>query len=1471
MAVLTTLIALPVLISLLLLIPSLQNYVAQSIAKSLSNKYQTEITVKRFYLTPFSKIICNELTIYDQKSDTLFYVDRFESSIDLLSLRSKQIELNQVAIESPIINIDRENNQYNFYFLLSKNTSNNSKWKIIPKNIQMIDGSISYKESDSTLRFPKIDISQLNLVLNNLYYNKDSLYFNLSQISLNEPNKFSVIEGNMFLSLGKHSLTVTDLNLSTPYSKINIDTLKSQFQSFDDFKKLSNDVSLQLDISPSVIHQDDISFFVNKDDYINFPITISGNFDGTISNLKGNNAKISFGSNSSISATFNVIGLPNINETFLFLKVNYLRTNTPDLSDLFAKVSHTNYAWSNETLNKLGNIEFTGNLSGFFTDLVAYGKFNTAIGTINTDLGIKIKNRITFSGNVNTAGFNIGKLINMENQVGKISMKMSINGSHKSARDFFIYLNGQIDSVNIRNYQYQNISLNGLFTNQKFDGQFYINDPYGKVHFSGNIDYSQSVPNFNFFASIQNLKLDRLNIAPTLTESSLSLNILSNFEANNISDLTGFIRVDDGIIKTKADSVNIDSLIISAQKLDENKQLVIQSNLVDGEIVGKYDFTKFSSSIKNFISKFIPGLFKNESFEKVQNNSYSFLLELKDLGELINIIYPSIKLSSNGTISGQFNADANYLEMEGEIPSFSYGTIKIDNLLFNIKGDDELTSIFQSDNLNLYNILQLNNFSIQQKIKENNFLTNVFWNSWDETTNSGSIFTSTNIMNVDTSLVANIDLLESNIILNDTVWNIKPTKFNIGPAGYSVNNFRIWHSNQQITVDGKISKSGNDGLNGFIRNIDLGRTLQNIHIDNLNIQGILNAEFQAKNLFTEPSIIGDFQINNFIFNDENIGQFYTTSEWNSDNKALIINTSISNNGIQKLLGSGLYYTKENKIDFDARVDSLEISFLNYYLKNIMQNLSGNASGNVKISGSVTNPDFTGRVNLNDAIFDVNFLKTSYHLSDSVIFEPNKMTFKNMTLTDRYGHSGKFGGTIEHHLFKNMRYDLTINANNILALNTKQKDNPLYYGSVYATGNMNITGKTNQIYIDISARTLSGTEFYIPLEETGEVSNNNFIRFSHSNNEDQLGPNKSLYQSNYEIDLSGVEMAMELEVTPDAMVQIILDPRTGDILKGRGHGDIQLKIDKYAKFLMYGNYIIDNGEYLFSLQNVINKRFFINSGGLLHWDGDPYNANIDVNATYKVRASLYDLVGSTSQDNSEEIRKRVPINCNIHLTDRLSKPTIHFDIEAPTLPQSDQTIIQSYINSEEELNRQVLSLLVLNRFYTPESQRNNDLNNTPIANSAAKTTTAEVLSSTLSNWLSQLNKDLDIGVNYRPGDEITTREVELALSTQLFNDRVTINTNLGYEEYTAQKDASNFIGDFDLNVKLNSSGTIRAHAYTRTNNDILYTTSSPTKQGIGISFRNEFNSWGELIKKYWGIITGNERKKKKAEETANNSK
>ncbi|MBX2974350.1 MAG: translocation/assembly module TamB domain-containing protein, partial [Flavobacteriales bacterium] len=329
----------------------------------------------------------------------------------------------------------------------------------------------------------------------------------------------------------------------------------------------------------------------------------------------------------------------------------------------------------------------------------------------------------------------------------------------------------------------------------------------------------------------------------------------------------------------------------------------------------------------------------------------------------------------------------------------------------------------------------------------------------------------------------------------------------------------------------------------------------------------------------------------------------------------------------------------------------------------------------------------------------------------------------------------------------------------------------------------------------------------------------------------------------EVDLSGISLDLKTRVTPDARFELIFDPTIGDIMAGRGRGDIEMTVSQTGEFRMRGQVEVTEGDYLFTLRNVVNKKFEVVPGGRITWYGDPLDAQLDLQAQYRVRAPLYDIMF----EKNDAYKKRVPVDVVMQLRDKLMNPEIGFDVRMPTVDDNIRTQVNSVMSTEQERNRQVFALIVLNRFVQPQGLASNGAPGA--GGNVMGTTGSELLSNQVSNWLSKLSDDFDLGVNYRPGNNITQDEMEVAMSTQLFNERLLLSTNVGVSYGAQSTSNNNLIGDFQLEYLLTPEGRLRAKAFSVSNDrNLNRSDQAPTTQGVGVAYREEFSTLGELWQK-----------------------
>ncbi|MGZ4064865.1 MAG: translocation/assembly module TamB domain-containing protein, partial [Bacteroidia bacterium] len=623
-----------------------------------------------------------------------------------------------------------------------------------------------------------------------------------------------------------------------------------------------------------------------------------------------------------------------------------------------------------------------------------------------------------------------------------------------------------------------------------------------------------------------------------------------------------------------------------------------------------------------------------------------------------------------------------------------------------------------------------------------------------------------------------------------------------------------------------------------------------------NVSGNLALHNTLKKLaFSSNLVFTALKLNN---NDLGNGELNT--EYNSADKYVYLDgyTSI---GMLNLLGekvknisfSGYYYPdkKENSLDITFGAQPANLKLLNPIVKGLMTFNTALVSGEGTITGSMDKPLINGKFKIIKCDLKVDFTNVTYSLLGNVEIMPDQIRFDDITVSDNVTKNkipGTINGNIFHENFKNMRIDFDINYNNMLVLNTVPTEGASFYGKAFASGSMGIYGLLNNVKLEINTKTEKGTVFNIPLDGPAEVADNNFIRFI----------TKDTIKKKIEEKQSGFSLDMNLTATPDAEVQIIFDAKNGDVIKARGAGDLNLKINNLGKFEMFGEYELASGDYLFTLENFITKKFEIDKGSLIKWSGSPLRAEINIAAVYKQRASIAPLF---PLDTTGIYKRRYPVDCKLYMKDKLMSPDISFGIELPTIDDNTRSKIKAIMLDESELNRQVFSLLLLKSFVTPLQYSSAGGISTGKELLAANS--SEMLSNRLSSWLNGLTKQVDIGVNYRPGGTTSSDELDIALSKQLLNNRLSVDGNLGVNNNQNKSTNGNgLIGDVNVEYKLTDDGRYRVKGFNRSNdNTQITTTGGPFTQGVGVFYREEFETWPDLYRRYLNKLKGNKPKDK----------
>lgn len=1463
-----------ILAYLVFLSPRVQTYLTQKIAKSISERTHTPVTIQGVDFSPFKSIILKEVYIEDHKKDTLMYVGELRSNLDSINFKNRKAYVGKLILKKAYFNLyegkNRKQNLQVFIDSLSRNrvveenSTENKSWNINISNLDMINSHFSFitieaKKQAFGMNYDDIDVKNIKLQARNIKIIGDSVDFDLKHMSCVEKSGFILKDFKTHCWITPTQWGMSNVTITSPKSKLSAKHMLFNYVSGQGYwRHFTKKMKLDFQVNSSKINFEDLAYF--NDRLLGFREFgfLSGHLYGTVYDLKGRNINILYGNQTSFKGKFYLNGLPKIANSYLEADFKELTTSISDIENVYIPNYESNHINLPSQLNNLGLIHYKGKFNGFINDFVFYGNFQTDQGNIRTDILLKpslIDNNLSFTGDIKTENFNLGQLLDQE-KVGEVSMNVALKGS--TSKDVTQgVMQGNISRFNFFGYDYENLSLDGYFADKHFDGKIALLDPNIGFEFAGKVDFSKEIPEINFNSQLRNAKLFPLHLNKKDELAELDFNLNANFTGNNLDNANGSIFINDIEYKNSLGDFQLDKIKIDSKTSPEHKQFELESAIADFNVKGNYEIDELVSSLSNMIYYYLPAYAPDSSYAKIDStNKFEFDLLIKENSGLTELIYPDIVIAPQSRLNGSINAKEHSLNLKVNIPSLTYISKEIEGIKVSLNtNDDKLILKGRSDKLSLTETYNIFNLSHQVEAQNNQLKYDLNWNNWGAKTYSGSLSAIGTVSSpsLEANSKWNIDLLPSTLILADSTWQINRSQIEIDSTSYKIDHFKISQGDQFFSVNGKISEKAEDKIRCEINNISLKNINTISNSKSLGIDGNTRGYFLLEDFYGDRLTNADLVLDNLTFNQDTIGDFYLKSDYDIHEHKLSVESYAIHNNKKELNIQGNYFPKTDSINLNLSLDSMRMNVLRPYLEGNISDLNGKLGGHLKVEGSTSLPRVFGVLKFQDTSFKIDELQTTYTCNDSIIFTPQEIQFNNFKLYDSENNLAEIYGAVALNNYENINLDLALSTTNFKLLNTKITDNEILYGRAYFTGYTHLYGSPDDIEIEIDAKTNKNTRINIPLNNSGDIEQSDFITFINTYESPEVENKK------YDIDLSGIKLNCNLEITPETDINIIFDSKIGDILKAKGSGNLQLGIDTKGDFNIYGDYTIHTGSYLFTLQNVINKKFDLSNGGTIKWNGDPYSATIDINAVYNVRTTLYDIVLNTPYvDNSRKIQ----VQCNMNLSQQINNPNIKFDIGFPTLDQQTQTIIEGLISSEDELNKQILSLLVLNRFYTPEYMRSTDSEfENKNSSYAVGVTTSELLSNQLSNWLSQISNKFDVGFSYRPGDNITDDEIKFALSTQIFDDKVTINGNLGTNSNSNPEKDNDIVGDFDVNIKLDKKGKLKLKAFTRSR-EYLATDASRNTQGVGIFYKEDFDTVGELFRKYIALL----RKKEKEDTT-----
>ena len=1439
------------------------------VAEELSDLLNTRVTIGRINIGLLNRIIIDDVLLDDQDEQEMLKVTRLSAKFDIMPFFKGKISISSVQLFGFNINLQKKtpDSPPNFKFVLDAFASNDTVKKdnsldLRINSILIRRGRMAYhvlSEEETPGKFNAKHVQLQNIIANISLkaLSKDSINLGIKRLSLDEKvSGFSLKKMSLKLVANSRQTSIDNFAIELPETSLKLDTIHLIYDSLKAFDRFTEQVRFSFRTLPSQITLKDISPFLPALSHFKEPISLDMEVKGTVNQLTCSHLEITADNRQfRLKGDVALQDLSHPQDAYVFGTLSELTATTRGVGFLVRNLSH-DYNGVPPVLERLGNVSFRGEVSGYFTDIVTYGQLHTDLGGVNMDLKLssdKSKGLFAYSGAVKTTDYKLGKLLANE-QLGEITFNLDVHGRHVTDRLPVVELKGLIASVDYSRYRYENITLDGEYKQGGFNGKVALDDPNGSIYLNGDVNVSSRIPTFNFQAIINKLRPHDLNLTSKYPDTEFSLKLRANFTGGSVDEMIGEINVDSLEFMSPEKQYFMNNMNIRASKQNNENQLRLTSEFLTASVEGKFQYHTSAASILNIMRKYVPSLILPPKKPIETHNNFQFDIHIYNTDILSTIFDIPLTVYTHSTLKGYFNDPLQRLRVEGYFPRLQYknnfiesGMILCENPSNHIRARVRLTNLKKKGAVNL---------SLDAQAKDDNISTTLNWGNSAAVTYSGQLAAVAKFLRTEGEkplLKAMVEVKPTDIILNDTLWQIHPSQVVVDSGKVDVNNFYFSHQDRYVRINGRLSDNPQDSVKVDLKDINMGYVFDIASIsDDVNFEGDATGTAYASGVFKKPVMNTRLFIKNFSLNQGRLGDLNIYGEWDNENRGIRLDASIKDISTTPSRVTGIIHPlkPESGLDLNIEANELNLKFLEHYMKSIANDIKGRATGKVHFYGKFKGLNLDGAV-MTDASMNFDILNTHFAIKDTILLAPTGLTFNNIHISDMEGHSGRMNGYLHFQHFKNLNYRFEIQANNMLVMNTKESTDMPFYGTVYGTGNALLTGNAIQgLDVNVAMTTNRNSIFTYINGSVASATSNQFIKFVDKTPRRTIQDSiqiisyyEQLQQKRQEAEeeqKTDIRLNILVDATPDATMKIIMDPVAGDYISGKGTGNIRTEFYNKGDVKMFGSYQINQGVYKFSLQEVIRKDFVIKNGSTITFNGAPLDANLDIQASYTVNsASLNDLIPEESSSIIQQ--PNVKVNCIMNLSGILVRPTIKLGIELPNERDEVQTLVRNYISTEEQMNMQILYLLGIGKFYTEDARNNQNSN---VMSSVLSST----LSGQLNNALSQVfeTNNWNIGTNLSTGDKgWTDMEVEGILSGQLLNNRLLINGNFGYRDNPMAN--TNFVGDFEAEWLINRSGDIRLKAYNETN-DRYYTKTNLTTQGVGIMYKKDFNKWSDLF--FW---------------------
>lgn len=1345
---------------------------------------------------------------------------------------------------------------------------NAAGWMVHVDKIKIADGTFRSEQQTTTPYFTyfdgrHIDFSSINGIIRNTNWLKDTVTASL-ELKTKERSGLEVKSMLSEIKFTPQSMVFTNMEIKTNKSIIR-NFFSMRYTNMSELGYFISKVKMTAGFENSEIDSDDIAFFAPELGAWKKKITVSGKVRGTVEDLFGNNMHIQAGQNTILNGDISLTGLPDINRTFIDFQADNFQTTYQDAVTFLPSLKSV----TTPRLQNISYVNFSGNFTGFLRDFVTFGSVRTNLGTITSDLNMKLPvgKDPSYSGNIASADFNLGAFMN-EKKIGAISFNGQLKGKGVRWNTLAADLDMSINYADYNNYHYENIKAKGSLNKKVFTGDFSINDTSATANLNGIIDLSGEIPRFNFLADVKNINFRNLHIFKD--NYSLKGKVDFDFTGRNIDNFLGRARITDAWISKDDKGLPVDSFVISSEYLGRSKYLTIKTNELEGNITGDFSLIDLPDAFKLFLNKYYPA-YINEPAGKVRDQAFTFDIRSNYVDEFINLFDSSLHGFNNSRVSGSLNTANNQMELHTDVPSFAYKELEFQNIKLKGKGNLqklELTGTIDrlkiSDSLNFpYTRIDLTSQNDVSDIK-------IITISNNRNIPEGAI--NAQVTSFHDGIAVKFD--SSRFIVNGKKWIIeKDGELELRSNQVANGQIVLRESNQEISLRTLPSDIGNwNDIKIDLKNFNIGDVMPFL-IKSNTIEGLASGSITIEDPVKTFNVVSDIQTNQLWVDNDSIGQLSAHVFYNNQSGKLTV--------------AGQNLNSEEKLNFDLSLflknlaadgeDVITITPVNYPIKiverfigDLFTDLQGKATGQIKIIGKGKNMKYVGKARLHDGGLKVIFTQCFYKIPDTeIIFREDALDLGTMKLIDTITRNTATlsRGIIRHDSWRNMVFDIKAETDNkpMQLLNTTARDNESFYGTARGTGSFALTGPQSNMKMKITGVASATDSAYITIPNTSSRESGiaDFLierKYGREMTDTSTGSNET--NLTYDVDIKG---------NPMVNVRVVMDELTNDEIRGRGEGNLRILSGTSEPLSIRGRYDINEGNYRFTFQSFFKKPFELkkDAGNYIEWNGDPYHPTVKIEAVYKTEKKVdFSPLISGVTDGSSVTGLRDYVYVIAKLSGDLFNPDITFALDFPpeSPPKKDLSVsfvVDQLQNNENELNKQVAFLVVFNSFAPSDvSSSQSVFSGVDLVVNSISGFLSSQINNVLNNILSNKLKIPGLYVNfsgslYNPNPFVPNYDrtnLNLAVGKTLFNNRVVLTFEGSYDvpfQSTTNQIKSDLLTNFTTEFLINKSGTIRANIFYKENVDILSGTTvagnnKSRRYGGSLAYRREFNKLSDFF-------------------------